>query len=309
MSDLNLQEKTAFIKSTAKKLGFEFCGISEAVSLSEEAPRLKNWLLKGYHGKMDYMSNHFDKRLDPSKLMEGARSVISLLYNYFPESDLQDKDNYKISRYAYGKDYHFVLKDKLKEFLKCIQQNIGQVEGRIFVDSAPVLERQWAAKSGLGWIGKNTMLINKTSGSYLFIAEIILNKELVYDNPMGDYCGTCTRCIDACPTSALSPYQMDASKCISYLTIELKNEIPPEFKGKTRGWIFGCDICQEVCPWNRFSKPHSEPSFLPSEKLPQMTKKDWNEITEEVFQSIFKKSAVKRAGFKGLKRNIEFNNL
>jgi epoxyqueuosine reductase len=306
MSDNTEFINTALIKSKAKKLGFDFCGISKAEYLNEEAAKFQEWLGKGHHGKMSYMANHSTKRLDPTKLVKGAKSVISLLYNYYPETSINSEDNYKISRYAYGKDYHLVIKDKLRELLTIIQDKINNVEGRVFVDSAPVLERQWAAKSGLGWIGKNTLLINRKSGSYLFIAELITNVELVYDSPIGDYCGTCTRCIDACPTNALTPYQMDASKCISYLTIELKEEIPSEFKGKMRNWIFGCDICQEVCPWNRFAKPHNEPSFIPDNRLRSMTRKDWIEITEEVFQSIFKKSAVKRAKYDGIKRNINF---
>jgi epoxyqueuosine reductase len=258
---------------------------------------------------MAYMANHFDKRVDPAKLMEGAKSVVSLLFNYYPETHLDENDNFKIAKYAYGKDYHFLLKDKLRELLAIIQQKDPRIEGRAFVDSAPILERQWAAKSGLGWVGKNTMLINKHSGSYFFIAELVLNIDLVPDNPIGDYCGTCTRCMDACPTQALMPYQMDASKCISYLTIELKDEIPDEFQGKMKNWVFGCDICQEVCPWNRFSKPHNEPYFNPVEKLKNMSRSDWVEMTEEVFQDIFRKSAVKRTKYKGLMRNIRFNEI
>jgi epoxyqueuosine reductase len=307
MTNPDILENTAIVKNTAKKLGFEYCGISRAEHLQEEASRLKKWLEKNHHGKMAYMANHFDKRLDPTQLVENAKSVISLLYNYYPESEINTEDSYKIARYAYGKDYHYLIKDKLKDFLKQVQGHVKDVEGRVFVDSAPVLERQWAARSGLGWIGKNTMLINKNSGSYFFIAEMILNIELQYDNPMGDFCGTCSRCIDACPTQALSPYQMDASKCISYLTIELKDDIPEVFQGKMKNWIFGCDICQEVCPWNRFSKPHNEPYFNPGEKLKEMSKNDWIEMSEEVFQDVFQKSAVKRTKFKGLMRNIRFN--
>ena len=250
------------------------------------------------------MAHHFEKRLDPSKLVEGAQSVISLLYNYYPESTLPEEDNFKLARYAYGKDYHTVLKTKLKDFMSLIKGKIEDAQGRVFVDSAPVLERQWAARSGLGWIGKNTMLINKSAGSYFFIAEIILNITLAYDNPIGDFCGTCSRCLEACPTSALTPYQMDASKCISYLTIELKEEISDEFKGKLRNWIFGCDICQEVCPWNKFANAHAEPDFAPDERLKTMNERKWIELTEDDFQSLFRKSAVKRAKYKGLKRNI-----
>jgi epoxyqueuosine reductase len=306
MSDTIIFKNTNLVKSTAKDLGFDFFGISKAEFLSEEAHKLKQWLDGNKHGHMSYMENHFDKRLDPTKLVDGAKSVISLLYNYYPESSLPEADNYKIARYAYGTDYHFVVKDKLKEFLSIIKDNIKDVQGRVFVDSAPVLERQWAAKSGLGWIGKNTMLINKHSGSYFFIAEIIINTELAYDNPIGDYCGTCTKCLDTCPTRALTPYKMDASKCISYLTIELNEDIPVDFAGKMNDWIFGCDICQEVCPWNRFSKSHREPSFQPDDNLKTMNKDNWVELTEEVFQSMFRKSALKRTKYKGLKRNITF---
>lgn len=309
MSNKDVIEHTAYIKSSAQKLGFDYCGISKAEYLETEASRLRDWLQKGHHGKMDYMDNHFDKRVDPTKLVEDSKSVVSLLYNYYPKTGLKEKDNYKIAKYAYGKDYHFLIKDKLKELLTLIQQKINHVEGRVFVDSAPILERQWAAKGGLGWIGKNTMLINKQSGSYFFIAELVLNIELVHDNPIGDYCGTCTRCMDACPTQALEPYQMDASKCISYLTIELKEDIPDKFQGKMKNWIFGCDICQEVCPWNRFSKPHNEPYFKPNERLKGMSRKNWAELSEEEFQTVFKKSAVKRTKYKGLIRNIKFNEI
>ena len=308
MTNPDILKNTALIKNNAKKLGFEYCGISRAEHLQEEAPRLKKWLKKNQHGKMAYMANHFDKRLDPTQLVENAKSVVSLLYNYYPESEIDSEGSYKIARYAYGKDYHYLIKDKLKDFLKQIQEYIKDVDGRVFVDSAPVLERQWAARSGLGWIGKNTMLINKDSGSYFFIAEMILNIELVYDNSIGDFCGTCSKCIEACPTQALSPYQMDASKCISYLTIELKDDIPEMFQGKMNDWIFGCDICQEVCPWNRFSEPHNEPYFNPREKLKNMARNDWIEMTEEVFNDIFRKSAVKRTKYKGLMRNVKFNS-
>jgi epoxyqueuosine reductase len=305
---MDIHQRTAFVKSTAQKLKFDFCGISKAEYLAEDADRLKNWLNNNYHGLMAYMANHFDKRVDPSELVENARSVISLLYNYYPKKSIQEKDNFKIARYAYGKDYHFIIKDRLKEFLHVLKKEIPGAEGRVFVDSAPVLERQWAARSGLGWIGKNTMLINKKAGSYLFIADIITTMEFVYDNPIGDFCGTCTRCVEACPTNALKPYEMDASKCISYLTIELKEDIPEYFKGKLNDWIFGCDICQEACPWNRFSKPHNEPQFLPAEELYSMNKNKWRELNEARFQLFFRKSAVKRTKFYGLKRNINFAN-
>jgi epoxyqueuosine reductase len=308
MPSRDITKKTAFIKSTAQKLNFDYCGISKAEFLAEDAERLKKWLDNEYHGQMSYMINHFDKRVDPRALVDDARSVISLLYNYFPETELPEKDNYKISRYAYGEDYHFVIKNKLKKFLGIIREELPEAEGRVFVDSAPVLERQWAARSGLGWIGKNTMLINKEAGSFLFIAEIILNIELTYDNPIGDFCGTCTKCIDACPTNALIPYEMDASKCISYLTIELKEDIPEEFNGKLKDWIFGCDICQEVCPWNRFSGAHNEPLFQPKDKLKSMNKKDWIEMSKPDFQKLFRKSAVLRAKYDGIKRNINLNN-
>lgn len=255
---------------------------------------------------MSYMENHFDKRLDPRLLVDGAKSVISVLLNYFPENT-QIPDTYKMSKYAYGTDYHFVIKDKLKDLLAFIQTKIGEVNGRAFVDSAPVLDKAWAAKSGLGWIGKHSNLLSKKAGSFYFIAELIVDLPLDCDTPVTDHCGSCTACIDACPTQAIvEPYVVDGSKCISYFTIELKNEIPPNVKGKFDDWVFGCDVCQDVCPWNRFSKPHREPLFNPHPDLLDMSKKDWADITEEVFQKIFKKSAVKRTKFEGLKRNIEF---
>lgn len=297
---------TDLIKTEAKRLGFLSCGISKAGFLEEEAPRLEKWLNQNMHGEMQYMENHFDKRLDPTKLVEGSKSVISLLLNYFP-SEEQNPDSYKISKYAYGMDYHFVIKDKLKSLLQFIQEEIGDVHGRAFVDSAPVLDKAWAAKSGLGWIGKNSNLLTQQVGSFYFIAELIVDLELTYDTPVTDHCGTCTACIDACPTEAIvQPYVVDGSKCISYLTIELKNEIPSEFDGKLDEWMFGCDVCQDVCPWNRFSKPHSEPLFNPNPDLLSFTKKDWEEITEDVFKKIFKKSAVKRTKLSGLERNINF---
>lgn len=303
-----MREKiTAQIKNIASGLGFSFCGISKAEFLEEEAPKLEAWLKRGYQGKMQYLENHFDKRLDPTKLVPGAKSVISLVYNYYPKKDIAQTNNLKIAKYAYGEDYHFVVKDKLKEFLQRIQDEIGEVNGRVFVDSAPVMERAWAKKSGLGWIGKNSLLLNRSMGSFFFLAEIILDLELEYDGPIKDYCGTCTACMDACPTDAIpQPYVVDGSKCISYFTIELKEEIPNEVKGKFENWIFGCDICQDVCPWNRFSQPHNEPRFQPHPDLEHLSQNDWKEITEEVFRKVFKKSAVKRTGFTGLKRNIEF---
>lgn len=255
---------------------------------------------------MGYLENHFDKRLDPGKLVPGAKSVISLVYNYYPKKDLASSDGLKIAKYAYGKDYHFVIKDKLKTFFEELKNQIGEIDGRVFVDSAPVHERAWAAKSGLGWIGKNSLLLNKEMGSFFFLAEIILDLELIPDRPVKDHCGTCTACMDACPTDAIpEPYVVDGSRCISYLTIELKEEIPDAFHDKMEGWIFGCDICQDVCPWNRFSKPHQEREFEPGE-WENFTKEDWTELTEEVFRKVFKKSAVKRTKFLGLKRNIDF---
>ena len=259
------------------------------------------------HGKMSYMENHFDKRLDPTKLVEGSKSVISLLLNYFPSVDQKDPKAPKISKYAYGTDYHFVIKDKLKKLLHFIQEEIGEIEGRAFVDSAPVLDKAWAAKSGLGWIGKNSNLLTQQVGSFYFIAELIVDLELDYDTPVTDHCGTCTACIDACPTNAIvAPYVVDGSKCISYFTIELKEEIPTSYKGQFDNWMFGCDVCQDVCPWNRFSKPHNEPLFNPKPELLEMTKKDWTELTQEVFSRVFQKSAVKRTKFSGLQRNIRF---
>jgi epoxyqueuosine reductase len=282
------------------------CGISKAGFLEQEAPRLENWLNKNQHGQMSYMENNFDKRLNPTLLVEGAKSVVSLLLNYYP-SEIQNQESYKISKYAYGQDYHLVIKEKLKELLYSIQEHIGAVDGRAFVDSAPILDKAWAAKSGLGWIGKNSNLLTQQVGSFYFIAELIIDLELDYDSATTDHCGTCTACIDSCPTEAiLAPYIVDGSKCISYFTIELKDNIPAEMKGKFDDWAFGCDICQDVCPWNKFSKPHKEPLFNPNPELLSMTKKDWEEITEETFKAVFKNSAVKRTKFEGFKRNIDF---
>lgn len=302
------QKHTTIIREEAQRLGFSFIGFAKAEHMDEEARRLEAWLRQGMQGQMQYMENHFDKRVDPSKLVPGAKSVICLMYNYYTEKEQSDPEAPKISKYAYGKDYHFVIKDKLKALLHFIQENIGEVSGRCFVDSAPVLERDWAKRAGIGWVGKNTLLINPRAGSYYFLAELILDMELDYDHPMKDYCGTCTRCIEACPTDAISPqgYLVDGSKCISYLTIELRDAIPDEFQGKMENWMFGCDICQEVCPWNRFAKPHSEPAFEPHPDLLEMSKSDWEEITEDVFREIFKNSAVKRTKYDGLKRNIAF---
>ncbi len=310
-------ENTRLIKLVASQLGFSYCGISKAEFLEEEAPRLEQWLKRGYAGKMNYLERNFDQRLDPRLLVPGAKSVISLAYNYFPKNDLTKNSNsnftlvseegLKIAKYAYGEDYHFVLKDKLKVFIERIQAEVGELHGRAFVDSAPVHERAWAKKSGLGWIGKNSLLLNRGMGSFFFLAELILDLPLDYDGPLKDYCGTCTACMDACPTDAIpEPYVVDGSKCISYFTIELKEEIPVDQKGKFENWIFGCDICQDVCPWNRFSQPHQEPRLDPHPDLKMMKTEDWEEITEEVFQKLFKKSAVKRTKFSGLKRNIVF---
>lgn len=305
---MNTAQKSKLIKEEAYRQGFSFVGIAKAEFMEEEAFRLENWLKMGMHGKMSYMENHFDKRVDPTRLVEGARSVITLLYNYYTKDGQEDEAAPKISKYAYGKDYHHVIKAKLKALLHYIQDQIGQINGRCFVDSAPVLERDWARRSGVGWIGKNTMLIHPKAGSYFFLAELIIDLELLQDEPIKDYCGTCRRCIDACPTQAIDQagYKLDGSKCISYFTIELKEEIPKVYTGKLENWMFGCDICQEVCPWNRFSVPHDEPQFRPHEKLLGMNQSEWEEITKEVFNEIFRKSAVKRAKYEGLKRNIDF---
>jgi epoxyqueuosine reductase len=297
---------TELIKTEAKRLGFLSCGVSKAEFLEEEAPRLESWLNKQMHGEMSYMENHFDKRLDPRLLVDGAKSIVSVLYNYYP-SKLQNPDSYKLSKYAYGTDYHFVIRDKLNELLAYIRDEIGEVNGRCFVDSAPVLDKAWAAKSGLGWIGKHSNLLTQKVGSFYFIAELIIDLDLEYDTPVTDHCGSCTACIDACPTEAITePYVVDGSKCISYFTIELKENIPSDFKGQFDDWMFGCDVCQDVCPWNRFSKPHNEPLFNPKPELLAMSKRDWEELTEETFKKVFQKSAVKRTKFYGLKRNIDF---
>ena len=302
----NKSKYSQFIKDEAKRLGFLSCGISKAEFLEQEAPRLEKWLQSNAHGEMRYMENHFDKRLDPTKLVEGAKSVVSLLLNYYP-SEIQNAESYKLSKYAYGTDYHFVIKDKLKSLLHFIQNEIGEVHGRAFVDSAPVLDKAWAAKSGLGWIGKHSNLLTQQVGSFYFIAELIIDLDLEYDHVTTDHCGTCTACIDACPTEAITePYLVDGSKCISYFTIELKENIPNDFKGQFDDWVFGCDICQDVCPWNKFSKAHSEPLFNPHPELLDMSKKDWEEITEDTFKKVFQKSAVKRTKYAGLIRNIDF---
>ena len=302
----NRFKNTQFIKSEAQRLGFLSCGISKAEFLEEEAPRLENYLNQNFNGQMSYMENHFDKRLNPTLLVDDAKSVVSLLLNYYPEEHQID-NTFKISKYAYGQDYHYVIKEKLNELLHSIQTEIGEVSGRAFVDSAPVLDKAWAAKSGLGWMGKNSNLITQKVGSFYFIAELIIDLDLEYDHAVTNHCGTCTACIDACPTQAIvAPYVVDGSKCISYFTIELKENIPTEMKGKLDDWVFGCDVCQDVCPWNRFSKPLKEPLFNPHPELLSFTKKDWQEITEETFAKVFKNSAVKRTKLKGLKRNINF---
>jgi epoxyqueuosine reductase len=301
---VNAHLHTVRIKEIAKRLGFDYVGISKAEFLEEEAPRLDAWLKMNYHGKMAYMANHFDKRLDPRLLVPGAKSIVSLLLNYYPDKT-QKAQKFKLSKYAYGEDYHLVIKDKLKQFLALIRDEIGEVDGRIFVDSAPVMDKVWAKKAGLGWIGKHSNLITKQQGSFFFIAELILDLPLEPDGPIKNYCGTCTRCIDACPTEAIiQPQVVDGSKCISYFTIELKDAIPTEWKGRFDEWIFGCDTCQDVCPWNRFSKPHQETKLNPKEGLLEF--EGWKEMTEDIFSQFFSKSAVKRTGFLGLKRNAEF---
>ena len=305
------QSRSAYsklIKDEAKKLGFMFCGIAKADFLEQEAPRLEAWLKAGMHGKMQYMENYFDKRLDPRLLVDGAKSVISLALNYYTDAQQTDPSAPKISKYAYGQDYHNVIKDKLKQLLETINEQIGEVGGRAFVDSAPVLDKAWAKKAGIGWIGKNSNLLNKKTGSFFFLAELIVDIELEYDiEPTADHCGTCTRCIDACPTDAIvGPYVVDGSLCISYLTIELKDELPAEFKDKMDNWMFGCDICQDVCPWNKFSVINNEPAFTPHPDLLGLNRKDIQEITEDVFKKVFQKSAVKRTKYAGLKRNIDF---
>lgn len=298
---------TLYVKSIAHRLGFNFCGIAKAEFLEEEAPRLEEWLRRGYQGKMQYLENHFDKRLDPTKLVPGAKSVISLVYNYYPEKDLARDQSLHLAKYAYGEDYHTVIKDKLRTFMEELQQTVGEVSGRAFVDSAPVMERAWAQRSGLGWIGKNSLLLNRQMGSFFFLAELIIDLELEYDGPIKDYCGTCTACMDACPTEAIpEPYVVDGSKCISYFTIELKEALPSEMKGKFENWIFGCDICQDVCPWNRFARPHHESRFQPPAALEGMSVQDWKEITADVFETLFKQSAVTRTKYEGLMRNIRF---
>jgi len=305
--ETDLHSKSLFIKEQALELGFDYCGISHAEKLEAESYRLQTWLNKGFHGEMSYLENHFEKRLDPSKLVSGAKSIISLLYNYYPPEKQGEGDNYKIAKYAYGRDYHKVIKKRLLKMLSILREAFGPLEGRAFVDSAPVMERQWAARSGLGWLGKNGLLINRELGSFFFIAELIIDTELEYDGPVKDYCGNCTACLDACPTHALTePGVLDASKCISYLTIELKSEIPESFKGQYDQWIFGCDICQDVCPWNKFAHSHSEPEFVPRTKLLGWKKDNWEGMTEEDFDQLAEGTAMKRTKYDGIKRNINF---
>lgn len=299
-------KRTQFVRDLAAKYGFDQCGFSEARRLTEEEPRLESWLTNGYHGKMAYMENHFDKRLDPTRLVEGSKSVISLTFNYFPEKK-QREDAPKIAKYAYGEDYHFVLKDKLNSMAAEMTQAFGDFNARVFVDSAPVLERAWAANAGLGWIGKHSLLLSKQRGSFFFLAQIISDLEFDYDGPTTDHCGSCTACIDVCPTDAIvADRVIDSNRCISYLTIELKDAIGDQYKSSMENWAFGCDICQDVCPWNRFSKPHHETRFNDRPQLLEMSAKDWEEITEDVFKDLFKKSAVKRTGFSGFLRNLQF---
>ena len=305
---MNASEKySQLIKAKSKKFGFQNCGISKAGFLEDDAKPLENWLKQNYHGEMGYMANHFDKRLDPTLLVEGSKSVISLSYNYFPEDQISTLENFKISKYAYGQDYHEIIKEILNEMVAELKEEIGDFHCRVFVDSAPVLERSWAKKSGIGWVGKNANLITKQSGSFYFLAEIISDLELQEDSPTTDHCGTCTKCIEACPTDAIvSEKIIDGSKCISYATIELKNEIPESFKNKMEDWMFGCDVCQDVCPWNRFSAPHHQEKFKPNHFLENAKKNDWKELSQELFSETFRKSPVKRTKFAGLKRNIDF---
>ena len=300
-------KRTKIIKTEAEKFGFISCGISKAEFLEDQASNLEKWLKKNYNGKMSYMERNFDKRLDPRKLVQDSKSVISLSFNYYTKKKQLDPNSFKVSKYAFGNDYHFVIKNKLNKLLSSLKNKIGDFNARVFVDSAPVMERAWAERSGLGWVGKNTLMISKKKGSYFFLAEIICDLELDYDIPVMDHCGTCTACIDACPTDAIiKPYVLDSNKCISYLTIELKDSIPKQFENKMQDWIFGCDICQDVCPWNKFSKENEHALFQPSDKFLNMKKNDWIELTEETFKKVFKNSPIKRANFKGLKKNISF---
>lgn len=305
-AELVARERYHLIKQHATEFGFLYCGISQAGPLDDEARKLEQWLNHGMHGRMLYMENHFDKRINPTLLVEGAKSVITLLFNYFTPEKQADSEAPKISRYAYGEDYHKVIKNKLFALMSRVEEQIGSISGRAFVDSAPVMDKAWAVRSGAGWMGKNTNVIRPQTGSWFFIAELIIDLELEPDGPIKDYCGSCTRCIDACPTNALTPFQIDATKCISYLTIELRNAIPDSFKGKIDNWMFGCDICQEVCPWNRFAKKHNEALFDPHPDLLNLTKDDWEDLSIDVFTKVLGKSAVERVGYEGLKRNVSF---
>ena len=306
---MNLKKNYSdFIKNKSIELGFISCGISKSGFLENEIGRFESWLKNNYHGQMSYMERNFDKRMDTRKLVDGSKSVISLLFNYYPSKEINN-NSFKISKYAYGNDYHFIIKDKLKTLLSSMRNEIGEIDGRVFVDSAPIMEKAWAKKSGLGWIGKNTNLISKKTGSFFFIAEIIVDLELEYDNEVTDHCGSCTACLDACPTDALyEPYKIDASKCISYFTIELTEQFPNDLKKDFNDWIFGCDICQDVCPWNKFSIPNKEPLLNPKNEINQYSKKDWLELTDEVFKVVFKETPLERTKFKGLKRNIQYAN-
>jgi len=308
LKSLNKQSLTNYIKNQAHELGFFDCGISKAEYLTNDAKMMESWLAQGNHGNMSYLERNKDKRYNPELLVENSKSVISVLYNYYPDKEINEIDNYKISKYAHGKDYHYVIKQKLGKLLKLIEEKAGKRTARVFVDSAPILDRAWAHKSGLGFIGKNTLLINKKGGSFFFIGQIVIDLELSYENNTDpkSYCGTCTKCIDACPTNAIKENYVDARSCISYLTIEYKGELPNSLKSKFSNWIFGCDICQDVCPWNKFASPHDEPLFEPDESLQNMTRTQWNELDKIQFKSMFKDSPVQRTGFKGLKRNIEF---
>jgi len=303
------RERASLIKAEAHRLGFLACGVARAGFLEEEAPRLEQWLRQGRHGAMDYMANHFDLRLDPRKLVPGAKSVISLACNYHAPLQQQDPEAPRISAYAYGRDYHKVVKKRLKPLMEFITERFGQVAMRAFVDSAPVMEKAWAQRAGVGWLGKHTNVIGKGMGSWFFLCELITDLELEPDAPATDHCGTCRRCVDACPTDAITPYGVDGSRCISYLTIELKDAIPQEFAGKLDGWAFGCDVCQQVCPWNRFATPHAEPEFAPKPELMALSAEEWHGMTEVVFDRLFEGSAVKRAKYTGLKRTLRFLKL
>ncbi|MFP4448344.1 MAG: tRNA epoxyqueuosine(34) reductase QueG [Bacteroidales bacterium] len=303
------KKQSEIIKAMAKKHGFDDCGISEAIPLNKEAGYLKQWLRENRHGEMQFMNNYFEKRTNPAKLVPGTKSIVSVIHNYYPGSP-EPSDTYKISKYAYGRDYHKVVKKKLKGLFKSIQENIGEeITGRYFVDSAPVMEKVWAEKAGLGWIGKNTNLITKKHGSYVFLGEIFLNIELEYDNrPVKDYCGSCKKCIEACPTNALyAPYHIDASRCISYLTIEKKGQLPPQMKDLLNDWIFGCDICQNVCPWNQNLSVHQEPELKPHPAILELSKNDWENLSQDKYNKLFDRSAIKRTGYRGLLRNIDAN--